>query len=272
MKPQIEVGLNAVIVAVTEEIPRILSLHVEDEQRLPLAALPYGPLDVGRDSTLELGLRRWVEEQTGIRPGYAEQLYTFGDRNRDPGDARLLSVAYLALVREQTPPVAVARWSNWYAFLPWEDWREGRPGILDRDILPALGRWMDSSPQDRMLRRERIEVCFGWGGAPWNWERVLERYELLFEAKLVPESWRRQSTDRPSGVPRLGRPMFLDHRRILANFPGSTARKAEVPTGRLRASPSRVHTPPASETGRGPGRPSTSQAELPAPRGSEPDS
>ena len=216
MKPQIEVGLNAVIVAVTEEIPRILSLHVEDAQRLPLAALPYGPLDVGRDSTLELGLRRWVEEQTGIRPGYAEQLYTFGDRNRDPGDARLLSVAYLALVREQTPPVAVARWSNWYAFLPWEDWREGRPGILDRDILPALGRWMDSSPQDRMLRRERIEVCFGWGGAPWNWERVLERYELLFEAKLVPEAWRRQSTDRPSGVPRLGRPMFLDHRRILA--------------------------------------------------------
>ncbi len=216
MKPHIEVGLNAVIVAVTEEIPRILSLRVEDGQQRPLAALPYGLLDIDRDSTLELGLRRWVEEQTGIRPGYAEQLYTFGDRNRDPGQARLLSVAYLALVREQAPPVAAARWSNWYAFLPWEDWREGRPEVLDRDILPALGGWMDSSPPHRTLRRERIEVCFGWGGAPWNWERVLERYELLYEAKLVPEAWRRESNHPPSGGPELGRPMFLDHRRILA--------------------------------------------------------
>ena len=209
-------GLNAVIVAVTEEIPRILTLRVKDGRGALQAALPYGPLDVAGDSTLELGLRRWVEEQTGIRPGYAEQLYTFGDRNRDHGDARLLSVAYLALVREQAPPVAAAHWSNWYAFLPWEDWREGRPVVLDRDILPALGRWTDSSPRDRSLRRERIEVCFGWGGAPWNWERVLERYELLFEAKLVPEAWRGQSTHHHSGGPKLGRTMFLDHRRILA--------------------------------------------------------
>ncbi len=215
MTPQIEVGLNAVIVAVTEEVPRILTLGVEDGRGSPQASLPYGLLDVDRDSTLELGLRRWVKEQTGIRPGYAEQLYTFGDRNRDPGDARLLSVAYLALTREQAPPVAAARWSNWYAFLPWEDWREGRPLVLDRDILPALGHWMDSSPRGRSLRRERIEVCFGWGGAPWNWERVLERYELLYEAKLVPEAWLGKLIDHPGG-PKLGRTMFLDHRRILA--------------------------------------------------------
>ena len=34
--------------------------------------------------TLELGLRDWVREQTGLDLGYAEQLYAFGDRNRDP--------------------------------------------------------------------------------------------------------------------------------------------------------------------------------------------
>lgn len=216
MAPQVEVGLNAVIVAVTEEIPRVLTIGVRDNWGSPLASLPYGPLDVDRDATLELGLRRWVKEQTGIHPGYAEQLYTFGDRNRDPGEARFLSVAYLALVREETPPVAAARWSNWYSFLPWEDWREGRPVVLDRDILPALGRWTDASPRDRSLRRERMEVCFGWGGAPWNWERVLERYELLYEARLVAEAWRAQSEEPASSGPKLGRTMFLDHRRILA--------------------------------------------------------
>ena len=33
-------------------------------------------------STLELGLRAWVSEQTGMDLAYVEQLYTFGDRDR----------------------------------------------------------------------------------------------------------------------------------------------------------------------------------------------
>ena len=64
-------------------------------------ALPFGPLDPAGHRTLELGLRDWVREQTGLELGYAEQLYTFGDRHRDPreraGGPRVLSIAYLAL-------------------------------------------------------------------------------------------------------------------------------------------------------------------------------
>ena len=63
--------------------------------------------------TLELGLRRWVREQTGLELGYVEQLYTFADRYRDPGERaggpRVVSVAYLALVREGRWPAAGAR-------------------------------------------------------------------------------------------------------------------------------------------------------------------
>lgn len=216
MKRLVLVGLNAVIVAVTEEVPRILTVRVDENHNEGLAALPYGPLDLNLDATLELGLRRWVRDQTGIHLGYSEQLYTFGDRNRDPGESRILSVAYLALVREQPPRVAAARWSNWYAFLPWEDWRKGRPKILDGRILPALEKWMESSRRHRRLRRERIEVCFGWGGAPWNWERALERYELLYEARLVGEAWRADSPTASLVHRRLAEPMFLDHRRIIA--------------------------------------------------------
>ncbi len=216
MNKHVLVGLNAVIVAVTEEVPRILAVRVGEIQNGALAALPYGPLDVDRDATLELGLRRWVSEQTGIHLGYTEQLYTFGDRNRDPGGSRILSVAYLALIREQVPGVETARWSNWYAFLPWEDWRQGRPEILDEKILPALARWMDSSSRRRQRRRERIEVCFGWGGAPWNWERALERYELLYEAKLVGEACRQDAADGTRSPHGLAEAMFLDHRRIIA--------------------------------------------------------
>ncbi len=53
--------------------------------------------------TFEIGLRAWVEEQAGLRLGYVEQLYTFGDRGRHarPGDtdAHVASIGYLALTR-----------------------------------------------------------------------------------------------------------------------------------------------------------------------------
>ena len=45
-----------------------------------------------------------MREQTGLELGYVEQLYTFADRHRDPreraGGPRVVSIAYLALVRE----------------------------------------------------------------------------------------------------------------------------------------------------------------------------
>ena len=48
-----------------------------------------------------------------------------------PDAGHALSIAYLALVREARPAgLAHAAWRNWYAYLPWEDWREGRPKAL----------------------------------------------------------------------------------------------------------------------------------------------
>lgn len=226
------VGLNAVIVAVTDETPRILTVTRppgNEDGRDASPGLPFGPLDPLRDRTLDLGLRGWVREQTGIELGYVEQLYTFADRDRDPrmksGGPRLISVAYLALVRE-TQPSEGALWRDWYRFLPWEDWRDGRPAALDRKIRPALESWVRQTENDsvRQVRRERADIAFGCEGAQWNWERVLDRYELLYEARLVAEA-RRDSVDGdPEQDPRLngqsvqifGEPMIMDHRRILA--------------------------------------------------------
>lgn len=236
MQPPIVIGLNAVIVAVTDEMPRILTVTRPEHTH---ESLPFGPLDPAGDRTLDRGLRRWVLEQTGLELGYVEQLYTFADRNRDPleqqGGARVVSVAYLALVREGRPSGArEARWENWYRFFPWEDWREGRPPAIDQTIAPALIRWArePSDPTTRRERRERIDIAFGLGGAAWDGERVLERYELLYEVRLVAETLRDKKTKSTPGGPadsavsadshghHLGQPMALDHRRIVATALG----------------------------------------------------
>jgi 8-oxo-dGTP diphosphatase len=58
-------------------------------------ALPGG--FVRASETLEEAARRELEEETGLRKVFLEQLYTFGDVDRDPRE-RVVSVAYYALV------------------------------------------------------------------------------------------------------------------------------------------------------------------------------
>ena len=128
----IEIGLTAAIVAVEDGEPAIL-VAGEDKKSEPRAGLPFGPFDPLAHRTFEIGLRAWVEAQTGLRVGYVEQLYTFGDRGRHAGpadEAHMVSVGYLALTRmPETAAVlkkAGAGFEPWYRFFPWEDWREKR--------------------------------------------------------------------------------------------------------------------------------------------------
>jgi len=216
------VGLNAVIFAVDADEPKVL---VSDNSATGEPALPFGPFDPAAHRTFEIGLREWVREQTGFELGYVEQLYTFGDRGREAplaalageADARVISVGYLGLAPVARAVGDAARWSDWTRFFPWEDHREGRPALFDRRIAPRLLSWADeaSTPGRRSARAERVRLTFGLDGAPWNEERALDRYELLYEAGLVPEAARDQG-DPPTTLDGLGEAMASDHRRILA--------------------------------------------------------
>jgi hypothetical protein len=227
--PAIEVGLNAAIVAVQAVTPLILVVESDGGTR---DSLPFGPFDPLNHRTLESGLRAWVEAQTHLKLGYVEQLYTFGDRGRhaQPADAdpRVMSVGYLALTRRSPESDEVlarfaAGWRPWYEFFPWEDWRSGAPGLLDDTILPLLETWSSKPPGNdepprSMPRRDRVRLAFGSDDLPWDEERVLDRFELLYEAGLVEESLRdgrRAALARGRRAP-LGAPMRHDHRRILA--------------------------------------------------------
>jgi hypothetical protein len=224
----IEIGLTAAIVAVENDAPQILVLGEAAGDALP--GLPSGPFDPIKHRTLEIALRTFVAEQTALAMGYVEQLYTFGDRGRhaQPGDAgpHVASVGYLALTRVPAEDKALrtggAHFEPWYRFLPWEDWRGGRPAILDSAILPPLGAWARSAPRQAASatppRLARLRLAFGTDGAPWDEERALERYELLYEAGLVEESRRdgREAALARKRLAPLGQPMRFDHRRILA--------------------------------------------------------
>lgn len=223
----VEIGLSAAIVAVDGADPLILTSPLPE--RPELEGLPSGSFDPIRHRTFETGLRVWVEEQTALRLGYVEQLYTFGDRGRHAAEAgqsrHVVSVGYLALARPERDEArdladSGARWRSWYRFLPWEDWRGGKPALIDEALLPALKDW--SAAEGRRLsprlppRSSRLRLAFGLDGLPWDEERALERYELLYEAGLVEEAAADGRVERAALGSAAGRPMGFDHRRILA--------------------------------------------------------
>ncbi|MEZ5410865.1 MAG: hypothetical protein R2761_22745 [Acidimicrobiales bacterium] len=227
----IEISLDAVIVAVTDDAPRLLT--IDGPAGMP--ALPSGPFQP-QDRTLEMALRRWVLDQTGLDVGYVEQLYTFGDRERGPAgsgsdgagsddEVRQLSIAYLALVREGSPS-AGASWRDVYDFFPWEDHRDGRPAMIDEVILPTLQRFIDAGADvaagsESRSRAERVRMAFGGPRLPFDGVRALERYELLYEVGLLFESENRRRRTGGAPAPVLAsRSMYLDHRRIAATALG----------------------------------------------------
>jgi hypothetical protein len=234
----VDIGLNAVVLAVEEDTPRVLVVP-DGEGRL---ALPSGVFDPRVDRTLNLGLRRWIAEQTGLEVGYIEQLYTFGNRYRDQREldegVRMLSIGYLCLVRDaETIHATSARWENVYHFFPWEDWREGEPRQLRQRIRPWLERWAShttstDTPEARIMRQA---MTFGADPAAFDHEKVLQRLELMYQVGLIQEAHRdvrqlperfaqelfawdiQQSALESAAQAYGGMPMEMDHRRILAS-------------------------------------------------------
>lgn len=248
----VEIGLTAAVLSVVDNEPMVLV--VRDGAGLDATdGLPSGPFTPLEHRTLEIGLRSWVERQARLELGYVEQLYTFGDRGRHakPGDigTHIVSIGYLALTGvydRQARGGATGdmafhapsnTWHSWYDYFPWEDRRRGSPGaeIVATEIVPRLLQWADAKPEagapERPIsRRDRISMCFATETvSAWDEEKVLERYELLYEAGLLGEAQRdgralfegapfaptRRGQHHPTG-----RPMRFDHRRILATAIG----------------------------------------------------
>ncbi len=229
----------AVLIAITDHTARVLTV---DQGKL----LPNGPL-MPLHRSLQAGVRQWVEEQTQQPMGYLEQLYTFVDTNRRNIDGHaLVYVSYLGLVQEtQTQQLQTAAiWRDWYDYFPWEDHMQGMPDMITQLIMPALLEWAGNA-EDAMVkqrRQQRIRLCWGVDvdsnsshdksskgddesnnvdnqqqNTEWVAEHVLLRYEMLYEAGLIPEAPSYQPNRLSENSSQtLGMPMYYDHRRVIA--------------------------------------------------------
>jgi 8-oxo-dGTP diphosphatase len=89
------VTVDLVIFTVSKDALKVMLVKRAEAPFSGYWSLPGGFLKVGE--SLDEAALRVLEEKTGVRDLYLEQLYTFGEPDRDPR-ARVITVTYFALI------------------------------------------------------------------------------------------------------------------------------------------------------------------------------
>ncbi len=177
LKPSVTVDM--VIITLRGEELQVLLIKRDLAPYRGRWAIPGGFVLI--DESLEAAARRELQEETGVRDVYLEQLYTFGEPGRDPR-GRVISVAYIALV---PAPLAVTAGS---------DAREARWWPLTH--LPALAFDHDKILQYALTRlRYKIEysaVGFRLLPEQFTLTELQQAYEIILGEPLDKRNFRRR--------------------------------------------------------------------------------
>lgn len=98
-KQSIKLSVDAVVFGYEEGKISVLLIKRKYEPFKGKWAIPGGFVLNGE--SLEEAVQRELQEETGVKINYLEQLYTFGEPSRDPR-GRVVSIAYFGLVRPNT--------------------------------------------------------------------------------------------------------------------------------------------------------------------------
>jgi 8-oxo-dGTP diphosphatase len=143
-------------------------------------ALPGG--FVCMDESLEKAARRELEEETGVRDVYLEQLYTFGDPGRDPR-TRVITVAYFALISSDQLELCAATDA---ADVDW--FRAANPPPLAFDHADIL-RYAVTRLRYKL---EYSAVGFQLLPAEFTLTELQTTYEIVLDEKLDKRNFRRR--------------------------------------------------------------------------------
>ena len=136
---------------------------------------------VKKDENLETAAFRILEALTGITNIYLEQLYSFGEVNRDPG-GRVVSVAYFALIKLDDYSPALMKEHN----AKWFDARYIPPMIFDHKKMMLLAK--------KRLRQRVANHPIGFELLPekFTLPQLQNLYEAIYESPLDKRNFTRK--------------------------------------------------------------------------------
>ena len=143
-------------------------------------ALPGGFLRL--DETLEQAALRELREETGIEKVYLEQLYTFGDLDRDPRE-RVVTIAYYALVKLSDHRVCAAtdaRRAAWFC-------------VDDRPALAFDHQRVVDMARERLRNKVRYQpIGFELLPHKFTLRELQHLYEVVLDRPLDKRNFRKK--------------------------------------------------------------------------------
>ena len=166
--PRPAVAVDCVIFGLDKTDLKILLIQRGGEPFKDAWALPGGFVDMGE--SLEAAALRELEEETGVKDVFFEQLFTFGNPDRDPR-GRVISVAYYALVNLDEHPVQAASDAKNAAWFPLNNLPEL---AFDHDkILEIAMERLESKVRYQPLGFELLPEKFTLGQLQELYEKIL---------------------------------------------------------------------------------------------------
>ena len=167
-------------------------------------ALPGG--FVNMDESLEQAARRELEEETGVRDIYLEQLYTFGEPGRDPR-TRVISVAYIALVSADKQDLRASDESSDVRWFPVAQLPSPLAFDHDQIMATALAR-LRSKLEYTTLAFQLLPEVFSILELKHIYEQILGEeldkgnfYRKIKDAKVLEDTgMRREGRGRPTAL------------------------------------------------------------------------
>jgi 8-oxo-dGTP diphosphatase len=172
--------VDAVVFGLDDEDLKVLLIRRDLEPFRGRWALPGGFVRV--QESLEDAVRRELQEETGISQVFLEQLYTFGDVDRDPRE-RVVTVAYYALVRlsdHRIKAATDARDAAWFAV------SEARGLAFDHDRVLAVAL-------ERLKGKVRYQpIGFELLPPQFTLSQLQRLYETVLETPLDKRNFRKK--------------------------------------------------------------------------------
>jgi 8-oxo-dGTP diphosphatase len=178
--PRPALAVDAVVFGLDDEDLKALLIRRDLDPFRGRWALPGGFVRV--EESLEAAVRRELREETGVTQLFLEQLYTFGDVERDPRD-RVVTVAYYALVKLSDHRITAAtdaRDAAWFAV------SEARGLAFDHDRILAAAL-------ERLKGKVRYQpIGFELLPPEFTLSQLQRLYETVLEKPLDKRNFRKK--------------------------------------------------------------------------------
>jgi 8-oxo-dGTP diphosphatase len=173
-------AVDVVVFALDEENLQVMLIQRDLEPFEGRWALPGGFVRV--DETLAEAARRELQEETGLKDIFLEQLFTFGDLDRDPRE-RVVTVAYYALVNLAGHDVLASTDARNAAWFPVDDLP--KLAFDHEEILQAAHERLKGKVRYQPLGFELLPERF-------TLRQLQHLYEVILDRELDKRNFRKK--------------------------------------------------------------------------------